>query len=951
MAETLSFGNWIRQRRRALDFTQEQLAASIGCSLSAIRKIEADERRPSRQVAELLADTLVVPAGDRAVFLRVARMELGFERLGAIAEPVLVLPNALPASANGGSRPALPLLSLPKPPTPLVGREIEIARIVEILSGPECRLLTLAGPGGIGKTRLAIAAAETLGRALAGGACFVPLAAVTAPESIWPAIASALGLHLRGADDSKTQLTGFLQPRCLLLVLDNLEHLLAGASIIAELLQVAPGVRVLATSRERLGLSGEWVFDVHGLGVPPRAPGDCVALPANWEQAGAVVLFLQAARRAKPAYTLAGTDYRAVAEICQMVEGSPLGIELAAAWVSMLSCTEIADEIARSFDFLTSPARDVPPRQRSLRAAFDHSWHLLPADEREILQALSVFRGGFTRQGAEEVAGATLHSLAALMAKSLVLRADAGRYDLHEVVRQYSAEKLVASGRASTIRGRHWQYFAHLAQAADTARNGPEHMRLVEELEREHDNLLSALAYLMEHDLEEAWRMAGLLEAHWYRRPMPEARHWLTRLIELGVQAAHPVAEGLQARVLLILATMQTDSRVEMALMEQALALARKGDERRVTALALALLGNKGIYDGDFAHGDAYFAEARHLVEDMHDQASLVTVLIEQGIAERFKGHYWRTRELYAESLAAAQSIGRTDLAVDAQYCLATIALRQGDPRRALALAEPTLGTWESIHDRLGVASAQLVMARAAILLGEYERARTLIDEATDNYHAIGYDAADHLTIPVRAGLEYALGHVEAALALFERAAALYAIAFDPINMLAAQRGIADCALRRGNLATARAAIERGRQLSAATHEHWFSAQMQCVEGRSAYIAGDLELAEQLYMDGLHQFQRLGDQHACAETLEQLAQVYVRWGIPDRAAALFGAAYALREQIGAPIPPIDKEAIASSVAAARGGLDTAVFEAAWQTGTAQGRAGSEQAVSEVLGNN
>ncbi len=199
MAETLSFGNWIRQRRRALDLTQEQLAANIGCSLSAIRKIEADERRPSRQVAELLADTLVVPAGDRAVFLRVARLELGFERLGAIAEPTLALPNALPANANGGSRPALPLLSLPKPPTPLVGREIEIARIVEILSSPECRLLTLAGPGGIGKTRLAIAAAETLGRALAGGACFVPLAAVTTPESIWPAIASALGLHLRGA--------------------------------------------------------------------------------------------------------------------------------------------------------------------------------------------------------------------------------------------------------------------------------------------------------------------------------------------------------------------------------------------------------------------------------------------------------------------------------------------------------------------------------------------------------------------------------------------------------------------------------------------------------------------------------------------------------------------------------------------------------------------------------
>ena len=194
---------------------------------------------------------------------------------------------------------------------------------------------------------------------------------------------------------------------------------------------------------------------------------------------------------------------------------------------------------------------------------------------------------------------------------------------------------------------------------------------------------------------------------------------------------------------------------------------------------------------------------------------------------------------LFTESLAAAQAIGRTDLAVDAQYSLATIALRQGEPRLALALAEPTLDTWESIHDRMGVASAQLVMARATILLGDYERARTLIAEAAGSFHAIGYDAADHLTIPVRARLEYALGHVEAALELYERAAALYADAFDPINMLAAKHGIAICALRQGDLAAARAAIEQCRQLSAAMHEHWFSAQMQCADGQSAYIKGD----------------------------------------------------------------------------------------------------------------
>ena len=196
MAETLSFGNWIRQRRRALDLTQDELAERVGCSISAIRKIEADERRPSRQVADLLANALHIPVTDRPTFLRVARMELGFDRLSTITAPAVQSPVLAPvvnqttggsaaAPTNGGTQPPAILLNLPRPTTPLVGREIEVARIAEILAGPECRLLTLSGPGGIGKTRLAIAAAERMARDFADGACFVPLAVISAPGAIW----------------------------------------------------------------------------------------------------------------------------------------------------------------------------------------------------------------------------------------------------------------------------------------------------------------------------------------------------------------------------------------------------------------------------------------------------------------------------------------------------------------------------------------------------------------------------------------------------------------------------------------------------------------------------------------------------------------------------------------------------------------------------------------------
>ena len=282
------------------------------------------------------------------------------------------------------------------------------------------------------------------------------------------------------------------------------------------------------TSRERLGLSGEWVLDIHGLGVPAPATAQSqdgsAELPPAWDRASAVVLFLQAARRANPQFVPAAADYGAIVHICEMVEGIPLGIELAAAWVRMLTCAEIAAEIERSFDLLATSARDVPQRQRSLRAAFEHSWHLLPDDERRILQALSVFSGGFTRKAAEAVAGATLVSLAALMAKSLAVRAGDGRYDLHDIVRQYAAEKLEQAGEAAAVRRRHGEYFINLAQEADAARNSPQYMGLVDQLELENDNLQSALAHLLVHDREQAWRLAGLLEPYWYRRPVYEAQ-------------------------------------------------------------------------------------------------------------------------------------------------------------------------------------------------------------------------------------------------------------------------------------------------------------------------------------------------------------------------------------------------------------------------------------------
>ena len=662
------------------------------------------------------------------------------------------------------------LLNLPRPPTPLVGREIEVARIAEILLGPECRLLTLSGPGGIGKTRLAIAAAERLAPDFADGACFVPLAVVTAPDAIWTAIAGALGLHLRTAEEPRTQLTSYLQAKHLLLVLDNLEHLLEGVDMIGDVLQAAPGIRVLATSRERLALSGEWVLDVHGLGVPAVTAADEGELAPAWDRASAVVLFLQAARRANPQFTPAGADYGAIVRICEMVEGIPLGIELAAAWVRMLTCAEIAAEIERSFDLLATSARDVPQRQRSLRAAFEHSWHLLPADERRILQALSVFSGGFTRKAAEAVAGASLPSLAALMAKSLAVRVDDGRYDLHDIVRQYVAEKLDQAHEAAAVRGRHGAYFISLAQEADAARNSPQYMVLVDQLELENDNIQSALSHLLAHERDGAWRLAGLLEPYWYRRPVYEAQRWLARLLELGDEPGRGVAPGLRARVLFVLAGFEPNLADLMAMMHDVLGLARQADDRRIMALALGALGNEGIFGGGFEHSEAYFAEARRLAEAAGDKATLATVLAQQGECVRYEGHYARAVELYTASVELAQEIGRTDLVAGTQFSLAKMALRQGDPSKALALIEPTLQVWDSSHDGVSMANAQILVARALIMQGEFKQAAATLDEAQAILHDTGYYGHDQVIAYGRASIAYSLGHLEAAEQLYARA-------------------------------------------------------------------------------------------------------------------------------------------------------------------------------------
>lgn len=682
MDTEVSFGAWVSKRRQALDLNREQLARCAGCSVSALRKIEGDERRPSRQLAALLADCLQIPPEERPIFLQVARGQLRVERL---AGPT-------PAMDEGpGETPSQPVLCPPTPPTPLIGREAELATLARLLRDPQCRLLTLIGPGGIGKTRLAMEVAATQSKLFSDGICFTPLAPLTSPQFIVPAIAGALGFTFSGPVAPQTQLLNYLRQKCLLLVLDNLEHLLDGVGLLAEILQHAPGVKFLTTSRERLNLQSEWVFEIQGLPVPPLDP------PGGIDEYSAVALFVQSARRTQTGFKLQAKEQPAVARICQLVEGMPLGIELAAAWVSVLSCREIAQEIERSLDFLATSMRDAPERQRSLRATFDHSWHLLSAGERSVLGRLAVFQGGFEREAAEQVAGATLPLLLALVSKSLVRRTEQGRYDLHEVVRQYALAHLGEDPQGETAtRDRHSDFYLALLRDREPFLRNAAQRETIRALIDEIDNIRVAWGWAVEREkfgpLGQAVKSFGCLF---------ELQEWLSE----GIEQLERVVQAIRARPV-------TEER------------------QKVLGEALAQQGLLFFRWGRFDRAVALLDQSLDLLRPFNDPTLLSHPLLYNGVIMHLNGDLDRARLLLTEGLACAQAAGDRWFAAFTGFNIGYIASLQGQYDQGYRQMSHNLALWRAIGDPRSISLGLNFLSPTLIKLGYYEQARAALQES-----------------------------------------------------------------------------------------------------------------------------------------------------------------------------------------------------------------------------
>ncbi len=657
--------------------------------------------------------------------------------------------------------------NLPVQLTPFIGRTEELKELKRLLGDPDCRLVTMVGQGGSGKTSLAVEAARERVGDFADGTYFVPLQPVDSIEFLVPAIANSIGFSLRGQEEPKVQLLNHLSEKHELLVLDNFEQLVAAADLLNEMLSAAPELKIIVTTREALKLSEEWVFPVSGMRFPDSAD---VADPENYD---AMRLFVERARRVKRGYSPT-PDWPAIARLCRLVQGVPLAVELAASWINVLSCDEIVAEIERNLDFLDTSLRNVPERHRSVRIVFEESWSHLSEEDRDIFAELAVFRGTFGREAAEKVTGASLRLLSTLVDKSLLKPLTQSRYLVHELLRQYALEKLAESPEAvARARNSHCAYYSRFLGERASDLLGGRQVEAAAEIEAELDNISAAWQWAADHaqterlmetvdTLGQCWQLKAryaeavtllegaatslgrwaatdkldltlarvLVELAWFYirlGRLEEAQNSLARCQSIYVRLGARPSPGFATdprHVLGVIATIKGEYTEAARHGEESLLAAETQDNPWNQEISLYVLARAALLQGKYEAAQTYAQRASDIATGVGDRWFLAYLLIELGNVACALDDLAAARHYYQSSYDLRTEFADPEGMAIALTRLGDVALRQQSYAEAEDLYQQAISIYRDIHDKGGLAASFTGMAKAAVAREDYASAR-----------------------------------------------------------------------------------------------------------------------------------------------------------------------------------------------------------------------------------